>query len=223
MACAGSPVEAGERLHRDGVQGHGHLVCASFGQRRAGHYYGPGDSTIEIYILPANLARRPGARKPLRQERPLKFAKEKFATTVGPTGKQMEVDSDGKEAPGGKKAKFELRAIPARVILKDMPRDGNCLPRCLGNGLTYLKQDEKKRPARLIRAALHAYMARKTDEFAAFWDGRNTADKGSQVFEGLRVAFKTNMYQDQGEPSEVRLYEMYQKVRRDLWRSWYDY
>ena len=62
-----------------------------------------------------------------------------------------------------------------------MPRDGNCLAHCLGNGLTYIKQDEKKRPARLIRAELHAYMARKTDEFAAFWDGRNTSDKEGEL------------------------------------------
>ena len=89
----------------------------------------------------------------------------------------METDETGKEVPAGKKAKLELRAVPPGVTLKTMPRDGNCLAHALGQGLTYLKQDVKQRPARLVRAELHAYMVR----FAGFWDGRNTSDEEGKL------------------------------------------
>ena len=139
-----------------------------------------GSETIEVFILPAMAARKQGFREPLRRERPMTFVKEKFATVIGAAG-AMEVDASGKEVPAGKKAKLERRAVPAGVVLKDMPRDGDCLAHALGRGLTYLKQDDKQRPARLVRAELHAYMTRKASEFAGFWDGRNTADEEGKL------------------------------------------
>ena len=90
-------------------------------------------------------------------------------------------DEQGKEVPAGKKAKLELRAVPAGAILQTMPRDGNCLAHSLGHGLTFLKQDNKVRPARLVRAEIHAYMTRKSEEFAGFWDGRNAADEEGKL------------------------------------------
>ena len=108
------------------------------------------------------------------------LCQEPFATTIG-AKETMEKDETGKEVPAGKKAKLELRAVPSGVTLKTMPRDGNCLAHALGQGLTFLKQDEKQRPARLVRAEIHAYMVRKSAEFAGFWDGRNTSDEEGKL------------------------------------------
>ncbi|CAE7880987.1 unnamed protein product [Symbiodinium necroappetens] len=112
-----------------------------------------GKENIEIFILPVQ------------------------AWLSGAAQEAMETDETGKEVPAGKKAKLELRAVPPGVTLKTMPRDGNCLAHALGQGLTYLKQDVKQRPARLVRAELHAYMVR----FAGFWDGRNTSDEEGKL------------------------------------------
>ena len=139
-----------------------------------------GAETVEIFVLPAQTARRQGFRAPLARERPLTFAREQFATVIG-AKETTAKDETGKEVPAGKKAKLELRAVPAGATLKPMPRDGNCLAHSVGQGLTFLKQDAKQRPARLVRAEIHAYMKRKAEEFAGFWDGRNTADEEGKL------------------------------------------
>ncbi|CAE7864888.1 Cacna1c [Symbiodinium microadriaticum] len=119
-----------------------------------------GSDQVELYVLPAMA--------------------EQFTTVIG-AKESTAKDEQGKEVPAGKKAKLELRAVPAGAILQTMPRDGNCLAHSLGHGLTFLKQDNKVRPARLVRAEIHAYMTRKSEEFAGFWDGRNAADEEGKL------------------------------------------
>ena len=123
------------------------------------------------------------------------FAREHFATTTG-AKEAMETDETGKEV---KKAKLEFRAVPPGVTLKTMPRDGNCLAHALGQGLTYLKQDVKQRPARLVRAELHAYMVR----FAGFWDGRNTSDE-----EGKLATFEEYLQEMAGDSKYLGCVEL---------------
>ena len=136
-----------------------------------------GEATFDLYILPATVARRaPGARQPLRPERAQQFTKEKFATTVEPQ-RDMETTDDGKEQPGGKRRAQEVRELPSGVRLEKQPADGNCLAHCLGTGLTWLKGDQKKRPARLVRSELYTFLKGQADNFAPFWDGRNCGDE----------------------------------------------
>ena len=136
-----------------------------------------GEATFDLYILPATVATRaPGARQPLRPERAQQFTKEKFATTVEPQ-RDMETTDDGKEQPGGKRRAQEVRELPSGVRLEKQPADGNCLAHCLGTGLTWLKGDQKKRPARLVRSELYTFLKGQADNFAPFWDGRNCGDE----------------------------------------------
>ncbi|OLQ02453.1 hypothetical protein AK812_SmicGene14649 [Symbiodinium microadriaticum] len=103
----------------------------------------------------------------------------------GAAQEAMETDETGKEV---KKAK-----------LGRARRDGNCLAHALGQGLTYLKQDVKQRPARLVRAELHAYMVR----FAGFWDGRNTSDE-----EGKLATFEEYLQEMAGDSKYLGCLEL---------------
>ena len=136
-----------------------------------------GKDELELYVLPAASPRGPSGRKPLRQERTQQFAKERFSTTLGAPRGDLEEGADGKELPEGKRRVQEVREVPQGTELKQQPRDGNCLAHCIGAGLSWAKADDKRRPARLIRAELHNYMREKKEQFAAWWDGRDCSDK----------------------------------------------
>ncbi|CAE7771537.1 unnamed protein product [Symbiodinium sp. CCMP2592] len=138
-----------------------------------------GADRLDLFVLPAQVARRQiGQRTPLKPERAQMFTREKFIIQVGSSQTAaMETDGDGKETPVGKRCMTEVRAVPEGVKLETKARDGNCLCHCLGDGLTFLKGDKKKRPASLVRADLHDYMKRKATEFAGWWDGRDTKDQ----------------------------------------------
>ena len=56
------------------------------------------------------------------------------------------------EASGGRTRCASCRVHG--VKLETQPKDRNCLAHCLGVGLTWLKGDQKKRPARLVRSEL---------------------------------------------------------------------
>ena len=136
-----------------------------------------GENTFNLYILPAQVARRALAnRQPLKPERSQQMAMERFSTTLE-TKKDMEVGEDGKEQPGGKRRAQEVREVPSGVKLHAQLKDGNCLAHSIGAGLDWLKSDGKKRPARLIRSELYNYMKKHQGDYAAFWDARNCADQ----------------------------------------------
>lgn len=136
-----------------------------------------GQDEIELHVLPATSARQQPGRKPLRQERTQQFVKERFSTTSGATRGALEEGADGKAQPEGKRRAQEVREVPQGTQLKEQPKDGNCLAHCIGAGLSWAKNDGKRRPARLVRAELHNYMREKKDSFAAWWDGRDCSDK----------------------------------------------
>ena len=136
-----------------------------------------GQDELELYVLPAASARQQPGRKPLRPERTQQFAKERFSTTSGATRGDLEEGDDGKVQPEGKRRAQEVREVPPGTKLEAQPTDGNCLAHCIGAGLSWAKNDGKRRPARLVRAELHNYMREKKDLFATWWDGRNCSDK----------------------------------------------
>ena len=125
-----------------------------------------GQDALELYVVPATSARQQPGRKPLRQERTQPIAKERFITTSGATRSELEEGDDGKAQPGGKRRAQEVREVPQGTQLKEQPKDGNCLAHCIGAGLSWAKDDGKRRPARLVRAELHNYMREKKDLFA---------------------------------------------------------
>ena len=89
---------------------------------------------------------------------PSRLPKERFITTSGATRSELEEGDDGKAQPGGKRRAQEVREVPQGTQLKEQPKDGNCLAHCIGAGLSWAKDDGKRRPARLVRAELHNYM-----------------------------------------------------------------
>ena len=131
------------------------------------------------FVLPSTPSRRgPAKRTPLPHEGAFIFNSEQFKIVPKSAAPPPAAPKEGeKEESATKRQAVSQRAPPEGTKIETMDKDGNCLPAAIAAAIAWHKDTQKPRSSLQLRAEIIAYMTRKADLFAGFWDGRDTKDK----------------------------------------------
>ena len=122
-------------------------------------------AVVQTVAVPAPVSQKPEGDVPMDDER-------NTSTDRRPAG------APTPEETATKKQKVTLRAIPAECLLKDAPKDGNCLFHAIGDGLRWLKNQPDAFHHLDMRARVADHLDRRQADYEPAWaaDGRPGPD-----------------------------------------------
>ena len=122
-------------------------------------------AVVQTVAVPAPVSQKPEGDVPMDDE-------SSASTDRRPAGAPTSAET------ATKKQKVTLRAIPAERLLKDAPKDGNCLFHAIGDGLRWLKNQPDAFHHLDMRARVADHLDRRQADYEPAWaaDGRPGPD-----------------------------------------------